>query len=262
MENLKKLSRLIEIIYVMWLREVKKFIYFKQRILGALGLPLFFLLILGSSISPTVRVSGFENYIEYIIPGIVSMAVLFPSSQAGSIIILDKNFGFLKETLVAPVSRIEIMLGRTFGGATTGLLHGIFILILSLLLLFFFFSKFPNVIGILIMFVFMFLTGICFTAFATAIATQTKDIHYYLIITNFVIFPIFGFSGAMIELSSLPSWMQPIAIINPFTYCVEGVRFGLFGVSPINPLISFFVLSAYTIVFLIIGAKLFEKIKI
>ncbi|MBU0591533.1 ABC transporter permease, partial [Candidatus Micrarchaeota archaeon] len=123
----------MDIIYTIWLRNIKRYMRSKSRIIGSLGMPLFFLLVLGFGLNSVVTIPGMEHgYIGFIIPGIISMSVLFTSVFSGIQIIWDKQFGFLKETLVAPVSRMEIMLGQTIGGATTSFIQGLMILVLSL----------------------------------------------------------------------------------------------------------------------------------
>jgi ABC-2 type transport system permease protein len=123
----------MDVVYTIWLRNVKRYLRSRSRIIGSLGMPLFFLLILGFGLNKVVTGPHMgQGYVVFIVPGIVSMTVLFTSMFAGIQIIWDKQFGFLKETLVAPVSRLEIMLGQTLGGATTALLQGFIILVLSL----------------------------------------------------------------------------------------------------------------------------------
>ena len=123
----------MDVIYTIWLRNLKRYLRSKSRIVGSLGMPLFFLVILGFGLNSVVTIPTIsENYVEFLVPGIVSMSVLFTSIFSGIQIIWDKQFGFLKETLVAPISRIEIMLGQTFGGATTAIIQGTIILVLSL----------------------------------------------------------------------------------------------------------------------------------
>lgn len=179
----------MDIIYAIWLRNVKRYVRSKSRILGSLGMPLFFLLILGFGLNSVVVIPGTgEGYLEFLIPGVIAMTVLFTSISAGVQIIWDKQFGFLKETLVAPVSRLEIMLGQTLGGATTAFIQGLIILVLSVLIGLIIVSA----VGFLIAFLFMILIGIAFTAFGIAIASRMEDMHGFQLIMNFVIFPIFG----------------------------------------------------------------------
>ena len=122
----------MDIIYTIWLRNMKRFLRSKSRIVGSIAMPLFFLLFLGVGLNSVVQLPGLgENYIVFLIPGMVAMSVLFTSVFSGIQIIWDKQFGFLKETLVAPVSRLEIMSGQTLGGATTAVIQGSLILVLS-----------------------------------------------------------------------------------------------------------------------------------
>ncbi|MBU1165877.1 ABC transporter permease [Candidatus Micrarchaeota archaeon] len=249
----------MDIIYTIWLRNIKRYMRSKSRIIGSLGMPLFFLLVLGFGLNSVVTIPGMEHgYIGFIIPGIISMSVLFTSVFSGIQIIWDKQFGFLKETLVAPVSRMEIMLGQTIGGATTSFIQGLMILVLSL----FIGLNIPSFTGFMIAVIFMLLIGLAFTAFGIAMASKMDDMHGFQLIMNFVIFPIFGFSGALFPISSLPEWLKPITLLDPLTYGVEGIRYGLLGTSQIDPLHSFAALSGFTVLMVIIGTYFFRKIKI
>jgi ABC-2 type transport system permease protein len=249
----------MDIIYTIWLRNMKRFIRSKSRIVGSIAMPLFFLLFLGVGLNSVVQLPGLgESYIAFLIPGMVAMSVLFTSVFSGIQIIWDKQFGFLKETLVAPVSRLEIMSGQTLGGATTAVIQGSLILVLSM------FVGFPllNPVGFLIALAFMILIGISFTAFGIAIASRMEDMTGFQLIMNFVVFPIFGLSGALFPISSLPAWMIPLTLLDPLTYGVEGIRYGLTGVSQINPLVCGAVIGGFTIAMTILGAYLFRKIRI
>src|SRR5487761_2642672 len=118
-------------VYIMWLREVKRFIRSKSRIIGALGQPLLFLVALGYGLGPVFAKAGQGNYLEFIAPGIIGMSIIFTAIFNGMQVIWDRQFGFLKETMVAPVSRLSIMFGRTLGGATVSTAQGILVLILA-----------------------------------------------------------------------------------------------------------------------------------
>ena len=249
----------MDIIYTIWLRSMKRYIRSKSRIIGSISMPLFFLLFLGFGLNSVVRIPGFgENYIQFLIPGMVAMSVLFTSVFSGIQIIWDKQFGFLKETLVAPVTRMEIMLGQTFGGATTAVIQGIMIMVISLFLG----LQVQSVPGFLIALGFMVIIGISFTAFGIAIASRMEDMTGFQLIMNFVIFPIFGLSGALFPISSLPDWLAPITMYDPLTYGVEGIRYGLTGVSQINLFLCFIVIGGFACAMTVIGAYLFRKISI
>jgi ABC-2 type transport system permease protein len=249
----------MDIIYTIWLRNMKRYIRSKSRIIGSISMPLFFLLFLGFGLNSVVQIPGLGgNYVVFLIPGMVAMSVLFTSVFSGIQVIWDKQFGFLKETLVAPVSRLEIMLGQTAGGATTAVFQGFIILVLSVLIG----LRISNVAGFLLALGFMVLIGIAFTAFGIAIASRMDDMTGFQLIMNFVVFPIFGLSGALFPISSLPSWLVPITMVDPLTYGVEGIRYGLTGVSQINPLVCMGVLGCFTAAMVILGAFLFRRIKL
>lgn len=249
----------MDIIYTIWLRNMKRFSRSKSRIIGSISMPIFFLLFLGFGLNSVVQLpEGGGNYIEFLIPGMIAMSVLFTSVFSGIQVIWDKQFGFLKETLVAPVSRLEIMLGQTFGGATTAVIQGFLIMVFSL----FIGLHLLGFTGFLTAFVFMVLIGISFTAFGIAIASRMEDMTGFQLIMNFVVFPIFGLSGALFPISSLPAWVIPITLLDPLTYGVEGIRYGLTGVSQINPLVCLTVIGSFTVAMTVLGAFLFRKIKV
>lgn len=249
----------MDVVYTIWLRNIKRYLRSKSRMLGSLGMPLFFFLTFGLGLNSVTRVPGVEgNYIGFIIPGVIAMSVLFTSVFSGIQIIWDKQFGFLKETLVAPVRRIEIMIGQTIGGATTAFIQGFIILILSIFVR----GQIFSLGGFLTAALFMFLIGLSFTALGIAFASLMDDMHGFQLIMNFVIFPIFGLSGAMFPISSLPDGLRFLTYLDPLTYGVEGIRAGLLGSSQIPPLVCLLVLSGFTLIMVAIGGYLFNRMKI
>jgi ABC-2 type transport system permease protein len=253
---------MMDVIYTIWLRNVKRYMRSKSRIIGSLGMPLFFLLLLGFGLSPLIQGAGVtdagSSYTGFIVPGIVAMSVLFTSMFSGIQVIWDKQFGFLKETLVAPISRIEIMLGQTLGGATISVIQGLLTLIVALLI-----GSGINVTatGFLIAVVFMTFIGISFTALGIAFASRMNDMHGFQLIMNFVIFPIFGLSGAIFPINSLPPLIKYLTYLDPLTYGVQGIRYGLLGAAEINPVLSFIALTAFTVITVLAGQYLFRTIK-
>ncbi len=250
----------MDIVYTIWLRNIKRYLRSKSRIAGSLGMPLFFLLVLGFGLNSVVRIPGSkQDYMGFIVPGIIAMTVMFTSVFSGIQIIWDKQFGFLKETLVAPVSRLEIMLGQTLGGATTAFIQGFIILVISL---FIGSGHHATISGFLIASLFMVLIGLSFTAFGIAIASKMEDMHGFQLIMNFVIFPIFGLSGALFPIDSLPGWLQSLTLVDPLTYGVEGIRYGLAGLSMVNPFMSLVVMAGFTLATIALGTVLFRNISI
>jgi len=238
---------------------MKRYIRSKSRIVGSIAMPLFLLLFLGFGLNSVVSSNSLgQDYILFLAPGMVAMSVLFTSIFAGTQIIWDKQFGFLKETLVAPVTRLEIMIGQTVGGATTAFIQGIIILVLSL----FIGLVVDNPFRFLVAFLFMALIGISFTAFGIAIASRMEDMHGFQLIMNFIIFPVFALSGAFFPIKSLPPVMATLTMLDPLTYGVEGIRYGLTGSSQIDPLVCLAVISGFALATTAIGAYLFRKIRI
>lgn len=245
-------------IYVLWLRQIKRYLRSKSRIVGSLGQPLLFMVALGFGFGPIFQKAGAGNYIEFLAPGIIAQGILFTAMFSGTEIIWDRQFGFLKETLVAPVSRMEIMIGRTIGGATIATLQGAIIFILSLLVGF----KPSDISSVLSSFFVVFLIAILFTATGTAIASTLDDFQGFQLIMNFLIMPMFFLSGALFPLNNLPSFIINISKINPLTYGVDGLRATLTRSSHFGLKTDILILSIITSIVLAVGSYLFSKIEV
>ncbi|HIH38528.1 ABC transporter permease [Candidatus Woesearchaeota archaeon] len=245
-------------IYIMWLRQVKKYWRSKPRMIGALGQPLLFLLAFGFGFGPIFQKAGGGNYIEFLAPGIIAMSILFTAMFTGIEVIWDRRFGFLKETLVAPVSRTQIMIGRTLGGATVSFLQGIVVILMSLLIGFSIthWALLPGAI------LFMFLIAMLFTAFGTAIASRLDDMQAFPLIMNFLIMPIFFLSGALFPLEGLPKGLELVIKLNPLSYGVDGLRGTLTGAFHFSLMLDLAVMLGVTLAIGIIGTWLFSKIEV
>lgn len=244
-------------IYVLWLREMKRFLRAKSRIIGALAMPLFFLAFLGLGFKriSIPGVSGDVNYIRFLVPGIIGMSLLFSSTFAGLSVLWDREFGFLKEIMVAPVSRISIVLGRMVGGMTTALIQGVLILGISFLMGF----KITTVLSFLLALVFMTLIAATFMGLGLIFASKMKDMQGFSIIMNFVIFPLFFLSGALYPLENFPSWLKYLSHIDPLTYGVDGLRKALIGISSFSIVFNLIVLVFFSLTMIFLGAYFFEK---
>jgi ABC-2 type transport system permease protein len=244
--------------YVMWLRQVKKTWRSKQRILGQLGQPLLFLLALGFGLGSVFQKAGQGNYLHFLVPGVIAMSIIFTALFAGIEVLWDRQFGFLKETLVAPVPRWKIMLGRTLGGATMASIQGLIVLILAIAIGF----RLSSVAGLLLALVLIFLIAIVFTAFGTAIASKMTDMQAFPIIMNFIVMPLFFLSGALFPLEGASSGLALIAKINPLTYGVDGLRAALTGASHFSAALDFFIIFDIAFIILLIGSYFFSKIEV
>ncbi len=245
-------------IYILWLRQIKKYFRSPARIVGSLGQPILFLLALGYGLGPIYAKAGQGDYVQFLVPGVIAMGVLFTAIFSGIEIIWDKQFGFLKETLVAPVSRFNIMLGRTLGGASVATMQGIIVFLISLIFGFRAYSL-PMVIIALI---FMIVIAILFTALGTAIASVLEDMQGFQLIMNFLVMPIFFLSGALFPLQGLPSALHVITKFNPLTYGIDGIRGSLIHQNFMSLGLDFSVLFVVSLAFLGLGAFLFSRIKV
>src|SRR5215813_312370 len=169
-------------IYILWLRELKRYIRSKTQIVASLGQPVLYLLALGFGLGPVFQKAGNGSYLQFMAPGVISMSILFSSVFSGIAILWDRQFGFLKETLVAPVPRIEIMIGRTLGGATVAVIQGTLILVVCLI------AGFRPVHWSLIPvgFLFMMLIAVVFAALGTALGAVLQDMQGMQLIMNFL----------------------------------------------------------------------------
>jgi ABC-2 type transport system permease protein len=245
-------------IYILWLRQLKKYFRSPARIIGSLGQPLLFMIALGYGFGSVFQRAGEGNYLEFLVPGIVAMSILFTAIFSGIEIIWDRQFGFLKETLVAPVSRFEIMIGRSLGGATVAVLQGAIVLVISL---FFGFTIHSYSLLILAL-ISMLMVALLFTALGTAIASLLEDMQGFQLIMNFLVMPIFFLSGALFKLQDLPPIINSITRVNPLTYGVDALRGSLTGLSQISLTTDFIVLGVVNIALNALGAYLFSKIQI
>jgi ABC-2 type transport system permease protein len=245
-------------IYILWLRQLKRYFRSKARMFGSLAQPLLFLIALGFGFGPVYQKAGAGNYIEFLAPGIMAMSIIFTAIFSGIEVIWDRQFGFLKETLVAPVSRLNIMIGRTLGGATVASFQGIIVFLLSFVVGF----RVTNMALLPVAFIFIFLIALLFTALGTAIASVLKDMQGFQLITNFILMPLFFLSGALFPSEGLPKALNIIMKLDPLSYGVDGLRGSLVNGFHFGLHIDLLVLSAITAFFLIIGSYLFSKIEI
>ena len=244
-------------VYIMWLREVKKYLRSKSRIIGSLGQPLLFLVALGFGFGAIYSKAVGGSFIDFLAPGIIAMSILFTAMFGGIAVIWDRQFGFLKETLVAPVSRFKIMWGRTLGGATAAIFQGVIVLIITVLIGFR-----PSLIMTPVAFLFMILIGLFFTSLGTAFASRMEDMQAFPLISNFIILPVFFLSGALFPLADAPEVLKIISYFDPLTYGVDGIRGALTGISQFGFFIDFGVMAVLTMIVLWIGSEMFSKIQI
>ncbi len=249
----------LQAIYVMWIRQMKKFVRSKSRIVVTIAQPLFFLFILGSGFS-SIKMPGLNEDIEFIhffAPGIVAMSILFSSMFAGISVLWDKQFGFLQEVLVAPVSRISIIVGRTLGGATTALIQGFIILIIAIAIG----TPISGAFGFILTIIFMILIAFSAVGFGLILASKMQDFQSFPIIMNLIIMPLLFLSSAFFPVAENKTLLT-IAYFNPMFYMVDGLRGSMIGIDNSviqNPFVNLVIVLIICILMLFLGSYLFSK---
>ncbi|MBE0447035.1 MAG: ABC transporter permease [Actinobacteria bacterium] len=242
-------------IYTLWLRDVTRFIRDKPRIISSSVQPLLWLFVLGLGLSTAFVRGGGSDYLRFIYPGIIAMSVLFTSIFSAVSIIWDREFGFLKEVLAAPIPRWSVAIGRALGGSTVAVMQGTIVLL------------FAPVVGLsftaaqlLLAFLLMFMIAFSMTSFGILIAVRMHTHEGFQVVVNFILLPMFFLSGAMFPTQKgLPVWMHVLVSIDPLSYGVDALRQTLIG-NPIYPIwLDILVVVCFGAIVLAIGVWYFER---
>jgi len=245
-------------VYILWLRELKRYTRSRAQMVASLGQPLLYLLALGFGLGPVFQQSGNGSYLQFVAPGVIGMTVLFTSIFSGIGLVWDRQFGFLKETLVAPVPRISIVVGKTLGGVTVALLQGTLVVVVCLAAGF----RPMSWLAVPRAFLYMALIALVFAGLGTAIGSRVEDMQGLQLIMNFLVLPIFFLSGALFPLEHLPKALGAVTSADPLSYGIDGLRATLIGRSHFGVLTDLSVLAAVAVVLLSIGSYMFSKIEI
>ncbi len=247
----------MEAIYILWLRQMKRYARSKSRIFGAVGQPLLFLLALGYGLGSVYQRAGQGDYLQFLVPGIIVQTLLFSGVFWGIQILFDKRFGFLKEMLVAPVSRLRILTGNTLGGATISLFQALLVFGISFALGFrpVNWAMVPLAIAI------MAVLSLTLTTFGAGIASMVEDFQGFQAINNFLIFPLFFLSSALYPLTNAPDWLRILASINPISYAVDALRYTLINQSHFGITKDLIVLAATLIAVTFFAVNRFDRIQ-
>ena len=247
-------------IYVIVAREFKKFVREKSRLISAIARPLVWLFLVGAGMSRLVAPVDGVSYMQFIFPGILGMTILFSSMFSSISIIWDKEFGFMKEILVAPVSRTSIVMGKALSGTIVSTIQAVIILAL------FPFLGFKlgvfDVVGAIVICT---LVSFSISAFGIVLATFYESYESFSVIMNFIIMPMFFLSGAMYPVKLLPDILKFVAKLNPLTYGVDALKHVIspLATGPMSPDFNIFVdigiIIGMSVVFVLIGAKAFER---
>jgi len=245
-------------IYILWLRELKRYTRSRAMIIASLGQPLLYLLVLGFGLGPVFQKAGNGSYLQFVAPGVIGMSVLFTSIFSGIGLLWDRQFGFLKETLVAPVPRVTVMIGKTLGGATVATIQGAIVLAICLI------AGFRPVSWAFLpmTFVFMIMTAIVFAGLGIAIGSRLQDMQGFQLIMNFIVMPIYFLSGALFPLAGLPTALHYLTRIDPLSYGIDALRNILIGTSEFTLTLSLGVLVVSALIFVAFGSYSFSKIEL
>src|SRR5579875_1404395 len=230
----------MDVIYVLWLRQLKRYWRSRGRVIGALGQPLLFLLALGFGFGPVFRKAGQGDYIQFLAPGVIGMTILFAAVFSGIELIWDRQFGFMKEVLVAPVPRLTI------------------VFVICLLAGF----RLTHVEQVPLAVLFMSLIALMFTALGTAIASVMSDFQGFQLVINFLVMPMFFLSGALFPLMNLPKLLEILATIDPLSYGVDGIRAAFVGVAHFGIQVDLAMLFVLSALLLGMGSYLFSRIEL
>ena len=247
-------------IYILWLRELKRYVRSRAQIAASLGQPVLYLLVLGFGLGPVFKRAGQGSYFQFVAPGVIGMTILFSSIFSGMGLLWDRQFGFLKETLVAPVHRLQIMAGRTLGGATVAVIQGVLVMIVCFIAGF----RPAHYVLIPVAFGFMLLIATVFAALGVALGSSIEDMQGFQLIMNFLVMPIFFLSGALFPLKGLPKALVIATAADPLTYGIDGMRAALLGRhwASFDPRLDLLVLAVAASILLVIGAHRFSRIEI
>lgn len=246
------------VIYILWWRQMKRYLRTRSRIIGSIGQPILFLLALGYGIGSVYKKAGEGNYLEFLVPGIILQTLLFSGVFWGMQILFDKRFGFLKEMMVAPVSRLKILLGSALGGATTSLIQAFMVFVVALILGFRPYSWALVPVALLITIA----LSLALTSFGAGLASMLEDFQGFQAINNFLIFPMFFLSSALYPLDHAPTVLKIVASVNPISYAVDALRFTLINQHHFNFVLDLGVVALTLAVCVTFAVNRFNRIQV
>jgi ABC-2 type transport system permease protein len=245
----------LEGIYTIWLRENKRFVRYRSRILTSVVTPLLWLLIFGTGLGSAVRFGGGAgDYQAFIFPGIIGQTVLFTAVFSGVSVIIDRQYGFLKEILVAPISRPSIVFGKALGISTTAMIQGLILLLLSFLVGIQMTPEIFLASAVVILLISMGLAGV-----GLLIASFTDSMEGFNLILSFIVLPIFLLSGALFPVTNLPTWLQVAVYLDPLTYGVDALRAIILKSSVLPLYFNVTVVALFALAMVLLSAFVFSR---
>ena len=252
----------LEAIYAIWLREVRVYLRERERVISSFISPILWLVAFGSGVGASVSLQGSQyqgiSYQVFIYPGVLSMALLMTSIFYGVYIIWDRKLDFLKEVLVAPVSRSSVFLGKMLGGCTDVMLQSLILLILGILI-----GMPVTPLVFLYSLLILFLISVAMVSLGLVMGSNLTNQEAFGLVMNFVVWPLFFFSGALFQVSSLPDWLKFITYLDPLTYGVDVLRGAMLGtqVQSFPTYLDFSVLIVFSLVMMWLGTISFGRMQ-
>ncbi|AXV37287.1 MAG: ABC transporter permease [Methanobacteriaceae archaeon] len=242
-------------IFTIWLRETKRYIRYRSRIVTSVVTPLLWLIIFGTGLGSAVRFGGMAGgYQQFIFPGIIGQTILFTSVFSGVSVIIDRQYGFLKEILVAPISRPSIVMGKALGISTASLIQGVILLVLSFIV-----GIQMTPLCFLVSTILIVMISLGLASLGLLIASFTDSMEGFNLILSFIVLPMFLLSGALFPITGLPSWLQFAVYLNPLTYGVDALRYTILGTSTLPLYINVIVVFGFALLMIFISAFIFSK---
>lgn len=251
----------MNVIYTIWLREIKRFIRTKPRIIGNLMMPIMWFGIMGVGLNASFNVPDARfTYLNFMTPGIIGMSLLFTSIFAAVSVVWEKQFGFLKEILVSPISRSSIVIGKVLGSATISIFSALIFLLIAVAFGGIIVGNLSTV-SVLRSILFMTLISFSFVSIGLVIASKMNNMEGFQVVMTALVMPLFFLSGAFFPLQNAPTWMQVLSNIDPLKYGVDGLRGSLLGVAENSFLTNVFVLVGFSLFMIAVTTFLFRKIQ-
>ncbi|HVL87417.1 MAG TPA: ABC transporter permease [Candidatus Thermoplasmatota archaeon] len=255
-------------VFAVWRRELLVFRRESSRVVSSLVTPFMWLFLVGGGIGSAIdeaalfrglnAVPAGLTYQQFIFPGIIGMSVLFGTVFYGLYIIQDRKFDVLKEVLVSPAPRVSIFVGKVVGGCTDAFVQAVLVLLIGLAIGF----SFAGPAGVLLAMGFVVLIGVAFVSVGLTLGSFFESFEGFQVVISFLLFPAFFLSGALYPLGpDLPGWLHAVAVVNPLTYGVDGLRGALIGASRFPLWLDALVMGAFGIAMLAVGSRAFARMK-
>lgn len=241
-------------IYIIWLRDLKINWRDRGNLIGALVRSILWLVVLGLGLRAGFKSVGGATFSQYIFPGIITMTILFAAVQSAISIVWEREFGFLRELLVAPIPRTSITIGKTLSGATWAMIQGIVVLAFAPIV-----GVSMTPVSIIKSLLIMLLIAVSLSSIGIIIASRIKSFQGFGVIVNLIIMPMFFLSSAIFPLPWLPDWLKTIIMLNPLTYAIDLLRAATISLYDFSLYIDLTVTISFGIILIILANVLFIK---